>query len=164
MRPIISVEFTVASHQSFAFSCWGKAPIEAYSSRFTSGMNHKRERSRIASSSSSSASSVEPGEVEPGGELVVVCSHAVRRGSRCLAECGPDGVIDDLLHRSPVPVYQCVDQPGHIIVTRQGGTHGYIVVLVSKASRCASAATSCLTRMRSGFDSSEPPVWPGLSC
>ena len=68
-------------------------------------------------------------QIKAGGQLGVVHYHAVRRRSHGPGrERGPDGVINDLLHGCPGLVDPLLDQPRHVIVQRQGGTHVIILV------------------------------------
>lgn len=49
-----------------------------------------------------------------------------RRPLRC--ESPPERVVDDLLHRAPLPVDGILDQLGYIWVERQCCPHGNIIV------------------------------------
>src|SRR5687767_12981611 len=79
-----------------------------------------------ASSSSSSASRLNPTASMPGRSVVLGgCTRYVRRAfmRACRPETTPDRIVDDLLEWPPLPVLLLFEQLNDVRIERQGGSH-----------------------------------------
>jgi hypothetical protein len=72
---------------------------------------------------------VEPREVESWPQSRFMDSDPeripvrARRGQR-----SPEGIVDDLLHRASLAMHSILEEPGHVRIEGQGGTHTDIIV------------------------------------
>jgi len=72
---------------------------------------------------------VEPRQVESWTQSRLMDADPERLPARALrGQRSPEGFVDDLLHGAPLAMRGILEEPGHVGIERQGGTHADIIV------------------------------------